>query len=70
MEQFFWALDSSFSANERKAAVEKHEETIFIVKLSLNREHFQSFQESPWDSLRERRRQDSSLEFLNRLHQQ
>jgi len=36
MEQLFSAFDSSLSANDCKAAVGKHEETVFMAKLSLN----------------------------------
>jgi len=36
MEPLFSAFDSSLSANNCKAAVGKYEETVFMVKLSLN----------------------------------
>ena len=36
MDQLFSAFDSSILANDCKASVEKHEETVFIAKLSLN----------------------------------
>jgi len=37
MEPLFSAFDSSLSANECKASVGKHEETVFMAKLSLNK---------------------------------
>ena len=36
MDQLFSAFDPSLSANDCKAAVQKHEETVFMAKLSLN----------------------------------
>lgn len=34
--QLCFAFDSSLLANDCKAAVERHEETVFMVKISLN----------------------------------